>query len=1269
MKTAGSSTWITKTYRALLMLAGALTTTGCQLEDLNIYLRDTMYPSPGVVTYQALALERLPRGVAINAAGGNLILQRTDLSVDTLLGPLPITATFNSSEFRWHYSYDLHVHYDGTFVDGTGARHKTATLANGARIPGTQWVKVHSNAFRTLGGMTHEFSTTTGYLTKVYWGTDDKIRLEYSQEWSSICGGNALVIDQCTDTLGCGDTPYVVCTSNPTEQPWKIRNRAGDEVYYALDTDATGTWLEGVDRDGAREVSYDVLLNGGALPGNKTLFHANGMRLRYPEGDQITFDFENMPGGPGDRHRRILEVDYGGGSVYTIQYNFSYADYLAGTVDAYCQIQNCTTPDPALEDAAVLNAIAWITTEVSGHRTTKITDPYGEDLRVYWNAAKRLRRIRGWGREIDYEWYESGFFKNLLFEEKNGSAGPELRQWTWTGGGIGNYSTMVETLNGQVQATTHFEPFFNSFYDVNAPSDPLVQEIRDPYGAIIVSNIWYFGPLADAEDPSISGHGVRFESMNGTFETTFDYYLMLEPPYSSASNVAYTAEVQEDGARYWRGLGWNGKPEMQVQRGTDATGTWRWGNYAHREYDPAGNLLRATPLPAGASHPLHPTYMVPATPNSGGVTRWGYDAQRRMTTIELSDSACGSNIISLSYRNDGQMDYVDRPCGGDTDFIYDSRGRLSQRRERVDGAWKTFATFGYDDAFRQTSWTLGNGISRTTSYQDYRVSQETHASPSGVTTLEYDYNSSDQLDDISSGSFTESYDYDNLNRLDRVDFADGASKSISYDLRNRPISVTYTHPGGQTVTVTQSFDNADRVTGLWVNGQPLLTTGYNTRGQVDFHSFGNGLTREFGYNELGVLWFTNGKYTPPSYARNYNETTTSVGHVRELSEGAGTWEDLQEAPSTWDVTFDSGFTYTATTEMSGGDQDRRLSQFAGDIGQHYDYTAFSDCTLSSTWNAEQNRLQSHDGVTYAYDDAGFVTSRSGKAMTYNGYGQLLSYGNDITIDYDPLGRPSYRNYSGEIKRWCAGGEIECDGFGNWEQIDLDVVVADLTASGDHLYRHSDWRGNTLFTSNQAGIILSQYQYSGYRIWASQGSHSDRESRFAGGIDLDEIMIVGARVYDPAAGRFLAPDPAFNPVNQYAYTQGNPIEFQDLTGLQSNYHADRLNENLGKAVKGYLPGSLTQTWADNFPRMVDEITNDYHWSAGLGVALVGTVAVLPLLAADAYGIGMIPTNIDVSVNFQYQVQPYHDYSVNVSVTIVDDVNGFFEQLVAGDIGPG
>jgi RHS repeat-associated protein len=123
--------------------------------------------------------------------------------------------------------------------------------------------------------------------------------------------------------------------------------------------------------------------------------------------------------------------------------------------------------------------------------------------------------------------------------------------------------------------------------------------------------------------------------------------------------------------------------------------------------------------------------------------------------------------------------------------------------------------------------------------------------------------------------------------------------------------------------------------------------------------------------------------------------------------------------------------------------------------------------------------------------------------------------------------------------------VQTDPAGLPCSIDLGEVRVDL-ATGQHRYRHLDFRGNVKFVSDQDGEVRSHYQYDAYGLRQVRGSDDD-SVRFAGGSQIGELMALGERIYDPAVGRFLSPDPVLQYVNQYAYTLGNPVWFTDASG--------------------------------------------------------------------------------------------------------------------------
>jgi RHS repeat-associated protein len=162
-------------------------------------------------------------------------------------------------------------------------------------------------------------------------------------------------------------------------------------------------------------------------------------------------------------------------------------------------------------------------------------------------------------------------------------------------------------------------------------------------------------------------------------------------------------------------------------------------------------------------------------------------------------------------------------------------------------------------------------------------------------------------------------------------------------------------------------------------------------------------------------------------------------------------------------------------------------------------------------------------------------------------------------------------------RFVFGGRVQADASGAPLAIDLGEVVVGL--GGQHRYRHLDFRGNVKWVSDQAGRVVAHYRYAPFGLDAVFGA-ADDPVRFVARPEIGELMLLGERVYDPAVGRFLSPDPLFQIVNQFAYTLGNPVWFSDPDGKSPDANAaasgfDTLIGTLSLvgAVLGVLAGAL------------------------------------------------------------------------------------------------
>jgi RHS repeat-associated protein len=136
-------------------------------------------------------------------------------------------------------------------------------------------------------------------------------------------------------------------------------------------------------------------------------------------------------------------------------------------------------------------------------------------------------------------------------------------------------------------------------------------------------------------------------------------------------------------------------------------------------------------------------------------------------------------------------------------------------------------------------------------------------------------------------------------------------------------------------------------------------------------------------------------------------------------------------------------------------------------------------------------------------------------------------------------------------------------------------------------------------SDDAGAVTLHRGYAPYGARASIGA-GDGAAGFAGGRELAGLVLIGGRLLDPAAGRFLSPDPVLQTVNQYAYTLANPVAFWDPDGRQWQ-------------ASGFFYGAAAGAGA----ALVGGATGAAAGSAALGGIVGGPIgAVLGLAIAEA-----------------------------------------------------
>jgi RHS repeat-associated protein len=116
--------------------------------------------------------------------------------------------------------------------------------------------------------------------------------------------------------------------------------------------------------------------------------------------------------------------------------------------------------------------------------------------------------------------------------------------------------------------------------------------------------------------------------------------------------------------------------------------------------------------------------------------------------------------------------------------------------------------------------------------------------------------------------------------------------------------------------------------------------------------------------------------------------------------------------------------------------------------------------------------------------------------------------------------------------------------------DEPLVWYEGAGTSNRRFLHADERGSIIAVSDDGGNLVGINRYDEYGMGASENVG---RFQYTGQRWLPELGLYDykARMYDPALGRFLQPDPAGydDGMNGYAYVGNDPVNMFDPTGLQ------------------------------------------------------------------------------------------------------------------------
>jgi RHS repeat-associated protein len=289
---------------------------------------------------------------------------------------------------------------------------------------------------------------------------------------------------------------------------------------------------------------------------------------------------------------------------------------------------------------------------------------------------------------------------------------------------------------------------------------------------------------------------------------------------------------------------WNGKSQPRVE--TDPL-----GGKIERVYDEAGHLVSTSDQNGNPVERY--TYddrgnVVARTDALNQSDAYQYDSANRLIQVTTRKG----EAISYAYDGQGRLIQVSRP-DGTTSYSHDAAGRLIQVQDGATRLQYEYDTadrlvrevqdtpngynsveYQYDALDRRVSRTVNGGDE--TRYTWNKANQLTQIQFRGETTS-YQYDAAGRLAQKTlPGGIVQAYQYDAASRLTQIQYKNGATLidqlDLAYDAEGNIVSKNFANGSlNQDTSLTASFDAANRMTGITVNGKTYALA-YDANGNL-----------------------------------------------------------------------------------------------------------------------------------------------------------------------------------------------------------------------------------------------------------------------------------------------------------------------------------------------------------------------------------------------------------------------------------------------------
>jgi RHS repeat-associated protein len=600
--------------------------------------------------------------------------------------------------------------------------------------------------------------------------------------------------------------------------------------------------------------------------------------------------------------------------------------------------------------------------------------------------------------------------------------------------------------------------------------------------------------------------------------------------------------------------------QNQIINVFDAVGTADQTNRTYT-YTPFGNLATTTD-------------------QLGNTTTLGYDLRGRRTS--LADPSLGN--WSYAYDNLGQLTSQTDAKSQTTTYVYDVLGRTTQRTEPGQksnwyyekNAALVACTKGIGKLCEATATpTTGTAYSRKLTYD----------------TLGRLSNTSTQIDSTTV-RYAADWTYDTAGRLDTSTYPNSGTTAAPVRLKVQNVYNAQGYLSQLKHVSGSATPPAGNV--YWQQ------TAVNADGNVLTESLGNGLATTYSYDALiGRLeTIKTGAGATPTSVQNQLYHYDALGNLDQRSDTiAGTTEafghdNLNRLVS--NTLTAPGLTGTLSTALSYNSVGSILTKNSSGGGQvasnlTYSYpasgaTAIRPLSVSSVTGT----VNSTANPTYSYDANGNQTSGAGLTATWTSFNMPSTLASSVgtsSFTYGPehqrttqkwvsptspttnsttvylFDLPYEKVTSGTItahRHWLSAGSER-------RILVTRSLTATNVASEDTKYLHPDRLGSTSVVTSNTGAVTERQLYDPWGDRRNVNGTGDPNNSlmpqvnrgFTGHEHLDQgflgLIHMNGRVYDPALGRFLSPDPfvqspySTQSHHRYSYVSNNPLNATDPSG--------------------------------------------------------------------------------------------------------------------------